>query len=78
MVMFVYVATYARVESSADVVKTMSLNFGKALDDCKKEVGWLNNSYSTFRTSCTVKSTSASTLTLWTVLIVGGLVIFKS
>lgn len=43
MLMIVHLAMYAKVEPSADVVKTMSINFSKALDVCKKEVGWLNN-----------------------------------
>lgn len=42
MVMMVYLALHARVESSADVVKTMSINFSEALDVCKKEVGLFN------------------------------------
>lgn len=45
MVMIVCLAMmYGRVDSSADVIKTMSMNFGKALDVCKKEVIRLNNS----------------------------------
>lgn len=43
MLMIVYLAMSTRVESSADVMKTMSINFSKALDACKKEVSWLSN-----------------------------------
>lgn len=43
--MIVYLAMDARVEASADVMKTMSINFAKALDVCKQEVSWLKNSF---------------------------------
>ncbi|XP_049877436.1 pheromone-binding protein-like [Pectinophora gossypiella] len=38
MLVLVYMAIDSRVETSQDVMKTMSMNFAKALDACKKEM----------------------------------------
>lgn len=58
--MMVLMCALKKVESSADVMKGLSENFGKALGDCKKEVSTYNYTSSSIKNSRKETSLPAS------------------